>query len=258
MRTTRSSAPMETRRNMFRLGFGLAATATAYAASTSKSNATGRHSDPLYCEPLCLLEGTHVLTSRGEIVIEDLKAGDEVVTVCGALRKVEWVGCQVYARDGDAPWSEDVDPVYVEASAIAENVPSRGLFLSPKHALLIDGYLIPARYLVNRESIRQGAYDGDVVRYFHFRCEAHEAVFAEGLPVETLQWKLDNLDRGAEEPLTEADMLESYAPVLGYWNKRDETLALLRRITSTCVDIRDPLQVIYDRLLERAKTHVAA
>ncbi len=49
--------------------------------------------------------------------------------------------------------------------------------------MFVEGVLIPIRFLVNEQTIRQ--IDMASVSYFHIELERHEAVLAEGLPVET-------------------------------------------------------------------------
>ena len=44
-------------------------------------------------------------------------------------------------------------PVCIAAGAFGENVPARDLFVSPDHAISIDGGLVPVRLLVNGASI---------------------------------------------------------------------------------------------------------
>jgi Hint domain len=61
------------------------------------------------------------------------------------------------------------------------------LYVSPNHALLLDGVLIPAIYLVNGSSIVQAMPEGvEEIEYFHVELEIHEVIFAEGAAVETL------------------------------------------------------------------------
>lgn len=69
-------------------------------------------------------------------------------------------------------------------------MPSRELFLSPDHALLVDDVLIPVKYLINGTTIAQIEVDG--VGYYHVELERHDVVFAEGLPAESY---LDTGDR---------------------------------------------------------------
>jgi hypothetical protein len=64
--------------------------------------------------------------------------------------------------------------------------------LSPDHAVLVDGALIPVRYLLNGATIVQEPVDS--VRYFHVELAAHDVLLAEGLPCESY---LDTGNRAA-------------------------------------------------------------
>jgi hypothetical protein len=43
-----------------------------------------------------------------------------------------------------------------------------------------------------------------------------------------------------------------FAPLLGYNNGRKELKGLVRSIVSNFIDVRDPIQVAYDRIANRA------
>ena len=76
-----------------------------------------------------------------------------------------------------------MEPVRISQFALDEWTPHRDLYLSPNHALYIDGALIPAKYLVNGTSIVQAMPEGvEEIEYFHIELETHEVIFAEELP----------------------------------------------------------------------------
>ncbi len=254
MRVENKPLEARSRRHVIRMAARLGAAATFTALASKASQAAGRHSDPEFCDPVCLVRGSFIETAAGDVAIEHLAAGDLIRTEDGRFTPVRWIGRRSYAKPADVLWPRNVDPVLVKASAVAPGVPSRDLLLSPQHALFLDGYLIPVMFLINGATIRQGAYDDDGLEYFHVECDAHEVMFAHGLPVETLRIHDDYefFDNSAEHAGPSHARAEAYAPVLGYPGVRADALGLLRSIASVCVDVRDPIQVAYDRIAARA------
>jgi hypothetical protein len=133
----------------------------------------------------CFTPGTRILTSNGEVKVEDLREGDLIMTRAGdgiEPRPVIWIG----RRELDLtrhpyPWM--ASPVRIRRGAIADNVPHRDLVVSPDHAIFLDGGLVPARLLVNGATIVRELVE--TVEYFHVECESHSIILAEGLMVET-------------------------------------------------------------------------
>ena len=104
----------------------------------------------------CFCAGTHLLTVSGEVTVEELQAGDLVVTSSRGPHPVRWIGHRhIECTRHQKP--QDVWPVRVRTGAFGINIPHRDLFLSPDHAVFIDGTLIPIRYLVNGSTDRAGA-----------------------------------------------------------------------------------------------------
>jgi len=134
----------------------------------------------------CFTAGTRIMTARGEVPVEMLRAGDLVVTLGLRgpwLRPVEWVGHRrVDCRRHPRP--EAVRPVRIRAGSLGPGVPHRDLVLSPDHALYLDGALVPAGALVDGVStVREVA--AREVRYFHVELDAHDILLAEGAPAES-------------------------------------------------------------------------
>jgi subtilisin family serine protease len=131
----------------------------------------------------CFAAGTRILTVRGELPVESLRAGDllPVVHGVGAL-PVVWLGHRrVDCRRHPKP--QDVRPVCIRAGAFGVGMPHRDLRLSPDHAVFIDGKLIPIRYLINGTTIAQEPRDE--ITYWHVELRQHDVILAEGLPCES-------------------------------------------------------------------------
>jgi hypothetical protein len=140
----------------------------------------------------CFLAGTCILTSRGEIPVEALVAGDIVETdsEAGPL-PVKWLGHR-RLDCGRHPRPRDVWPVRIARGAFAPGAPTRDVFLSPDHAVYTEGVLIPVRYLGNGATIVQVPMDK--VSYYHVELSRHAPLLANGLPAESY---LDTGNRGA-------------------------------------------------------------
>ncbi len=132
---------------------------------------------------VCYCGGTLIRTETGEVPVEELAIGDRVATLSGAAKPIKWIGRRSYQPRflGGNP---GVLPVRIEAGAIADGVPARDLWVSPEHALYIDGLLLPARLLVNGATIHQ-VERVDRLEYFHIELAAHDIIFAEGATAET-------------------------------------------------------------------------
>ena len=139
----------------------------------------------------CYAAGSRIATQRGPVAVEDLAVGQEVVTASGTVRPIRWIGRRRVAC-GSHPRPHDVWPVRIAPGAFGPGLPGRELFLSPDHAVFVDGVLIPVRYLVTGATI--GQVERETVEYWHVELDLHDVLLAEGLPCESY---LDTGNRGA-------------------------------------------------------------
>jgi len=143
----------------------------------------------------CFALGTRILTTEGEMAVERLRVGDLLPgQVSGQRRRICWIGRRtVHVARHPRPW--DVAPVRICAGALAPGRPHRDLLLSPDHAILVGGALIPVRYLINGASIVQEWTE--TIVYLHVELDTHDVLLAEGLPCESY---LDTGNRAAFPP----------------------------------------------------------
>ena len=142
----------------------------------------------------CYRRGTRILTDHGEVAVEDLRIGNLAVTLSGVARPIKWIGCRSIDLTRHA-MPDQVRPIVIRAGAVADGMPRRDLYVSPDHAILLDGVLILARQLVNGASIER--HDDCLnVTYYHVELETHDLLMAEGLPAESY---LDTGNRGVFE-----------------------------------------------------------
>lgn len=135
----------------------------------------------------CYLRGTHIRVFRNDaemdVTVETLVIGDLAVTASGARRAIRWLGTRSYAgRFADA--NPHLLPICFKADAFAAGVPARDLWVSPAHAMFLDGMLIPAAALVNGVSVVK-ADRLDAIEYWHVELDAHDVLLAENAPSES-------------------------------------------------------------------------
>lgn len=139
---------------------------------------------------ICFMPGTLIATPRGDVAVERLSIGDEVLTSDGRLEPVRWIGRNTVSLVFADPLR--ALPIRVMAGALGENVPSRDLLVSPEHALLVDGVLVQAGALVNGASILRETNVPQTFTYYHVELNDHSLILAENTPAETF---IDNVER---------------------------------------------------------------
>ena len=157
----------------------LTATDTNQASAAAASAST----EVMISDVACYVLGTRIATARGQVRVENLRIGDLVQTLQTGLQPIRWIGQRNYdgrliAGNGAAL------PVCFRAGALAEGIPVRDLWVSPGHAICIDGALVHAVKLVNGVSIFQ-ADQVETVSYYHIELARHAIIFAEHCPAET-------------------------------------------------------------------------
>lgn len=151
------------------------------------------HSDTALVEinqvtPPCFARGTMIATPDGEIPVEALEPGMEVLTLDAGARKLLWVGNRRF------DCSEKTTPVRIRKGTFGN---TRDLLVSPQHRVLITGahaqllfgedeVLARAKDLINDHSVRP-AHDLKEVEYFHLLFGEHQIVWSDGALTESYQ-----------------------------------------------------------------------
>lgn len=140
-------------------------------------------------EHICFMPGTLVRTPAGEVAVEHLVIGDQVLTSSGETAPVRWIGRQTVSRR----FLDELRlPVRIRAGALAAGVPCRDLVVSPDHAILVEGVLVQAGSLVNGSSILRERDAPTIFTYYHVEVDDHALILAENTPAETF---IDNVGR---------------------------------------------------------------
>ena len=92
----------------------------------------------------CYCPGTLIRTKYGQKKVEELKIGDKLMTSSGEERPIKWIGRRSYSRRF-VMGRRDILPVCIKAGALDDDVPKRDLWISPNHAMYLDGMLIEAK-----------------------------------------------------------------------------------------------------------------
>ena len=183
----------------------------------------------------CYCAGTRIATPAGEVAVEALQIGDAVLTADGRAEPVRWIGRRAYAGRF-LVGRRHLLPIRFAAGSLGEGLPRRDLLVSPSHAMLLDGMLIPAEALCGLPGITR-VLGLQQVEYFHVELDRHEAILAEGAASETF---VDDDSRMLFHNAAEYSRLyPDLAPVAPIWcaprvNHGYGLEVVRRRLTARC------------------------
>ncbi|MEM6482325.1 MAG: Hint domain-containing protein [Pseudomonadota bacterium] len=151
----------------------------------------------------CFVAGTHILTERGDRLVETLRPGDLILTRDDGMQPLRWIGRRT------VPGTGDFAPVRIAAGTFGAH---HALSLSPLHRVLIrdalaellfgdQEVLVAARDLVNGHSVcREELAE---VEYVHLLFDRHQVIMSEGLPTESFLPGPQMLDSFEADMVTE-------------------------------------------------------
>lgn len=136
----------------------------------------------------CFLRGTMIRVPGGEIAVEDLRPGMEVLTYDNGPQTLQWIGSR---RTDCTPGTA---PIRFAAGSFGN---TRDLYVSPQHRMVVSGalaellfgeneVLVKAKDLVNDKTIRP-ALDLAQAEYFHLLFGSHQILWANGALSESYQ-----------------------------------------------------------------------
>lgn len=136
--------------------------------------------------PACIARGTLIDTYHGAMPVEDLSAGDLVMTKDDGFQPICWIGSV------SAPAKGRMAPVRIARGALGN---SRTLIVSQQQRILLTDWraevlfgerevLATARSLVNESSI--WLHDGGQTTWFHLLFDRHHIIYAEDCATESL------------------------------------------------------------------------
>jgi len=143
---------------------------------------------------LCFASDTLLETPNGMRRIHELGVGDRVRTMDSGSKAVSWIkSWTVTARE--LIGNSNLFPVRITAGALGAGLPKRDLLVSRQHRILISSsftkrllgeyeVLIPAIKLTKLKGIYIDT-DVDEITYTHIMFDAHEIIYAEGVPSES-------------------------------------------------------------------------
>lgn len=139
--------------------------------------------------------GTRIMTRTGEVAVEDLRPGDEVLTRDHGFRPLVWTGrCDLTAAELIA--CPACRPVRIAAGALGAGLPLRDMTVSPQHRMLLEGYrsemlfgeaevLVAADHLTELPGVEEVLLPG--VSYVYVMFDQHEIICADGTWTESFQ-----------------------------------------------------------------------
>lgn len=176
----------------------------------------------------CFVSGTHILTSKGPVAVENLKQGDLIETSDGSYSRLQLLLSRRFST-AELQTSPKLRPIRIMADTLGESLPKRDLLISPQHRMLAksviakrmlgtDEVFISATKLTALPGIFVDTTEQDVT-YFHLVLDKHHVIFAEGAPTESFYCGPNALKALSTQALEEIraifpSLLETDAPPL--------------------------------------------
>lgn len=143
----------------------------------------------------CFTPGAKIATLRGETRVENLVAGDKVVTRDNGVQELRWVGQKKIDWRVMTAYPH-LKPILIRQGSLGHDLPERDLMISPNHRVLVANkrtalqfdeaeVLVSAKHLVGGVSVQ--SIDSIGTTYIHFMFDRHEVVLSDGIWTESFQ-----------------------------------------------------------------------
>ena len=183
-------------RNLYTLTEGPDAEAGTIEFRDADGNVTGTTTYSEIEEVIiCFTPGTRIATKRGEVLIQQLKVGDAVLTRDNGPQELRWIGRRNLHR-AELACNTNYFPVLIRAGALGDGMPQRDMLVSPNHRMLVTSevaemmfgereVLVAAKHLTGLNGV--DVAPTDKVSYIHMMFDNHEVVLADGVWAESFQ-----------------------------------------------------------------------
>jgi hypothetical protein len=143
----------------------------------------------------CFVADTLMRADDGEVKVQDLRAGDLLMTKDNGPQPIEWIWAARQSVEA-LQANPRLVPVKISQGALGNDLPLRDLMVSRQHRILVNGkiaqrmfgeaeILVPAKDLLEAKGINAADITGPVT-YYHILLKNHEILLAEGLETESL------------------------------------------------------------------------
>lgn len=144
--------------------------------------------------PVCFTKDVLIATPTGEVPVQKLKAGDQVLTASGEHVTIRWIAKSHFS------WSQmlftrTLWPVCIRKDSFGQGQPHRDLWVSPQHRISVTGWevelttgteeiFVRAKHLVPEPKQPDSKWKQGV-DYYHLMLDSHDIVLSNGLPSES-------------------------------------------------------------------------
>ena len=143
----------------------------------------------------CFTTGTLIATPNGQCAVDQLAAGDKVITRDNGIQEIRWVGRRAMSG-AELARAPHLKPVLIRAGALGNDLPERDMLVSPQHRVLMatgttslyfdeSEVFAAAKHLTDMAGIELA--DVSETEYLHVMFDQHEVILSDGAWTESFQ-----------------------------------------------------------------------